>query len=120
METLENAVFRSLKQKALTLQLYKDLRYVRAFDDVKMHQVDELDLVYLTGHLPENNEQEVFFPLAADEAISLNRIAIIQNHLLHHHNLKRLTLALIDADSTTVYFCITPGLLPPSEVEPKK
>lgn len=27
METLENAVFLSLKQKALTLQLYKDLRF---------------------------------------------------------------------------------------------
>ncbi|KAK4025243.1 uncharacterized protein LOC116926076 [Daphnia magna] len=120
METLENAVFLSLKQKALTLQLYKDLRFVRGFDDLKIHQVDELNLVYLTGHLPENNEQEVFFPLAADEAISLNRIAVFQNHLLQHHNSKRLTLALIDADSTTVYFCITPGLLPPSELESKK
>lgn len=55
---------------------------------MKVHEVDELELVYLTVHLPDESE-EVFFPLAADEAISMERIAAFQDYLLQQRDSKR-------------------------------
>ncbi|EFX67900.1 hypothetical protein DAPPUDRAFT_330607 [Daphnia pulex] len=121
MDLIENIIFRTPKQKALVLQLYKDLKFVRGNEDVKIHQFDELDLVYITGYLPDaERQQEILLPLAADEAISMKKIGEVQKCLFHRHKSSRLTLALMDSDSTTVYFGVTPGLLPPSDLEGRK
>lgn len=57
---------------------------------MKIHQFDELDLVYITGYLPDaERQQEIFLPLAADEAISMKKIREVQKCLFHRHKSSR-------------------------------
>jgi hypothetical protein len=57
---------------------------------VKIHQFDELDLVYISGYLPDaERQQEIFLPLAADEAISMKKIGEVQKCLFHRHKSSR-------------------------------
>ena len=60
---------------------------VKLVDDLKVHQIAELDMVYLTGTLTEN--QEIFVPVAADETLSMDRIFTIQDHVLEKHEAKK-------------------------------
>ena len=56
-----------------------------------MHQVDELDLVYITVDLSDTNrQQEIFLPLAADESLSMKKVGDVQEYLLRQHNSSRL------------------------------
>ena len=60
---------------------------VKLVNDLKVHQIAELDMVYLTGTLTEN--QEIFVPVAADETLSMDRISTIQDHVLDKHEAKK-------------------------------
>ena len=64
-----------------------DYVLVREYEELKIQQVEELDLVYIFGNLSDaNRQQEIFLPLAADESISMTKIGDIQEYLLHQHN----------------------------------
>lgn len=108
----ENISFDSPKQKAMITQLYKDLKFAKLVEDLEVHQFKDLPLIYITGMVAQF--REIFIPLATDETVTMNRFSTLHNELLSKHEASRLTLALMDADSTTVYFCLTPGLLPPT------
>ncbi len=69
----------SIKKKLFVL--------VRAVEDLKVHQVAELDMVYLSGTLSEN--QDIFVPVAADETLSMSRISTIQDYILKRHEAKK-------------------------------
>ena len=60
---------------------------VKAVEDLNIHQVAELDIVYLTGTLTKI--QEIFLPVAADETLSMARISTIQDHILQKHGAKK-------------------------------
>ena len=64
-----------------------DYVLVREYEELKIQQVEELDLVYILGNLSDaDRQQEIFLPLAADESISMTKIGDIQEYLLHQHN----------------------------------
>lgn len=128
--------FTTDRQRAIIQQLVLDLRHGSIFlpfslgsesnvvswtaigkgiQDLLCHQNPDLDLVYVTGRLPNRSGTEVFVPLASDQSFTTAAISCLQTHLLDQHKTCNFTFSLMDEDSTTVYYRVTPGLVTPSE-----
>jgi len=107
--------FTTDRQRAIIQQLVLDLRHGKGIQDLLCHQNPDLDLVYVTGRLPNRSGTEVFVPLASDQSFTTAAISCLQTHLLDQHKTCNFTFSLMDEDSTTVYYRVTPGLVTPSE-----
>jgi len=108
----ENVSFSSSKQEAIIRQLYAELTIGKAMLKPEVHHEKEQDLVYICGLFQES--KEIIIPLIKGSSITMNQITAIQTLLLQRHEALKTTLALIDDDSTTVYYSLTPG--PPQEI----
>ncbi|XP_072367696.1 tRNA-splicing endonuclease subunit Sen15 isoform X1 [Scyliorhinus torazame] len=96
-----------------------DLLEARNWKDVTYKGSEELQLVYLQGCPGEQEEMEVVVPMPVQMTLSHERIRRIMECVCDQ-NEKELTLAIVDSDSTVVYYQLTNGFVvpdPPDVVE---
>lgn len=59
---------------------------VKLVEDLQVHQIKELSIVYITGIV---QEKEVFLPISRHETITMNQLTTLQNTLLSSHSCTR-------------------------------
>ncbi|XP_041063485.1 tRNA-splicing endonuclease subunit Sen15 [Carcharodon carcharias] len=99
--------------------VFLDLLEARNWKDVTYKGSEELQLVYLQGCPGEQEEMEVVVPMPVHMTLSHERIRRIMECTCDQSE-KELTLAVVDSDSTVVYYQLTNGFVvpdPPDVVE---
>ncbi|XP_061189423.1 tRNA-splicing endonuclease subunit Sen15-like [Saccostrea echinata] len=121
---LESFGLKNLVQIRTTFNVYLDLCEVRGWWNVKLHGRKDLDLAFISGHPTREEPREIILPLLSSDSISTH---CLQQYLkeikVDGYETHGITLAICDADTTTVYYKIAEGLVtpePPEVTEVKK
>ncbi|XP_048458100.1 tRNA-splicing endonuclease subunit Sen15 [Rhincodon typus] len=99
--------------------VFLDLLEARNWKDVTYKGSEELQLVYLQGYPGGQEEIEVVVPMPVHMTLSHERIRKIMESICDQSR-KEFTLAIVDSDSTVVYYQLTNGFVvpdPPDNVE---
>ncbi|XP_060685658.1 tRNA-splicing endonuclease subunit Sen15 [Hemiscyllium ocellatum] len=99
--------------------VFLDLLEARNWKDVTYKGSEELQLIYLQGCPGEQEEMEVVVPMPIHTTLSHERIRQIMECICDQSK-KEFTLAIVDSDSTVVYYQFTNGFVipdPPDSVE---
>nr|CAD7454851.1 unnamed protein product [Timema tahoe] len=106
---------------ALALQIYIELCEVQALWNVEYFYSQELDIIYLTGKKKQSSTMpEIYVPVSATADITPEWIEQVQNILCKDKEIKGVTLAIKEQDSSIVYYQITQALVPPDSPETAK
>ncbi|GCC31969.1 tRNA-splicing endonuclease subunit Sen15 isoform X1 [Chiloscyllium punctatum] len=99
--------------------VFLDLLEARNWKDVIYKGSEELQLIYLQGCPGEQEEMELVVPMPIHMTLSHERIRQIMECVCDQSK-KEFTLAIVDSDSTVVYYQFTNGFVipdPPDSVE---
>lgn len=98
--------------------VYLDLCEGKQWWNIDLHPCPDLDLVFISGHANRHSPRELVLPHPRGCSISPS---ILQDYLhkiqLEDYHTSGLTMAIKDTDSTTVYYKVTDGLVPPASPE---
>ncbi|XP_033731139.1 tRNA-splicing endonuclease subunit Sen15-like isoform X2 [Pecten maximus] len=98
--------------------VYLDLCEGKQWWNVDLHPCHDLDLVLISGHATRHTSRELVLPLPRGCSVSPSDL---QNYLhkasLGDYHTSGITMAIMDTDSTTVYYKISDGLVPPASPE---
>lgn len=101
-------------QSQIAFMVYMDLCEDKGWWNVKTHACEELSVVFLSGHASRNKPREVILPVSVNTSLSHAQIQkYIHAVRLPEYPTDSLILALCGDDSSTVYFKVTAGLVPP-------
>ncbi|XP_046734437.1 uncharacterized protein LOC124404391 isoform X1 [Diprion similis] len=103
-------------QITIAFQTYIELCEVKQFWDVQYKYNKLLDLIYLEACTTKSSPLQKYIPWPAVNTISLNHIEQMQNELKS----ERLTLVFVEGDSTSIYYCVSAGLVKPASPEQSK
>ncbi|XP_078263934.1 tRNA-splicing endonuclease subunit Sen15 [Rhinoraja longicauda] len=96
--------------------VFLDLVEARNWKDMTYKGSKELDLVYLQGCPGEEEEAKVVVPLPVHKTISHEGIRRIMECVCYQSK-REFTLAIVDSDSTVVYYQLTDGFVVPDPPE---
>ncbi|OXB84328.1 UNVERIFIED_CONTAM: hypothetical protein H355_007211 [Colinus virginianus] len=101
--------------------VYLDLLEGRNWHEVKHVGLAELQLVCLHAREREQGDLQVMVPIPADVLVSHERLReIMKKAALPHDDPLSITLAIVETDSTIVYYKMTDGFVlpePPDDTE---
>ncbi|XP_051854752.1 tRNA-splicing endonuclease subunit Sen15 [Antechinus flavipes] len=104
--------------------VYLDLLEARNWHEVKSVGLPELQLICLHGHEKEGERLQIVVPTSVHAAFSHERIREIMAHAcklqVEQGSPMSITLAIVESDSTIVYYKLTDGFVmpdPPDAVE---
>ncbi|KAM4641656.1 tRNA-splicing endonuclease subunit Sen15 [Discoglossus pictus] len=104
--------------------VYMDLSEVRNWHEVQIFGSSELHLIYLVGKEKEEHLPQVIIPTPICTSYSSDRIQQVMKLLCKseedQNSAKSLLLAIVESDSTIVYYKLTDGFVrpdPPDIVE---
>ncbi|XP_017881393.1 uncharacterized protein LOC108625701 [Ceratina calcarata] len=98
---------------ATAFHVYIELCEVRRYWDINYKYNEQLDLLYLEGKRSKNSQVELFIPWLASSNVSLDKIEKIQDGL----NVEQVTFVFKAADSTSVMYRASKGLVKPTAPE---
>ncbi|XP_074120763.1 tRNA-splicing endonuclease subunit Sen15 [Sminthopsis crassicaudata] len=104
--------------------VYLDLLEARNWHEVKSVGLPELQLICLHGHEKEGERLQIVVPTSVHASFSHERIREIMKHAcklqVEQDSPMSITLAIVESDSTIVYYKLTDGFVmpdPPDAVE---
>ncbi|KRT84725.1 hypothetical protein AMK59_1511, partial [Oryctes borbonicus] len=100
------------REAAIALQVYLELCEVKRYHDVEYRFSTDLQCMYLTARKMKLSDSAIFLPIPVSDNISfLNMEKYLS---LSNEDQKSIILAMVDSDSTCVYYQITGGIKDPS------
>ncbi|ORX66018.1 hypothetical protein DL89DRAFT_270407 [Linderina pennispora] len=109
------------RRARILFQAYMNVKYEQRHDSVKMEVLENTQLPVLTSAAPTNKQKmHIFVPVSAAEDISIKLLGDILRDCqtcVAPESLESVHLAIIDNDSTIVYYKISEGLVLPTEPE---
>ncbi|GJQ71083.1 putative heat shock 70 kDa protein cognate [Trypoxylus dichotomus] len=105
------------REAAIALQVYLELCEVKRYYDVEYQFSADLKCMYFTGRKTKSGDVSIFVPITVSSNISFLEM---EKYLgLSSDSQKSVVLAMLDSDSTCVYYQITEGIKdPPPETPP--
>ncbi|XP_060078018.1 tRNA-splicing endonuclease subunit Sen15-like [Ylistrum balloti] len=98
--------------------VYMDLCEDKQWWNLELHPCCDLDLVFISGHAARHTPRELVLPVPSGCSLTPGDL---QNYLhsvsLEEYHTSGITMAIMDTDSTTVYYKISDGLVPPASPE---
>ncbi|XP_064649749.1 tRNA-splicing endonuclease subunit Sen15-like [Lineus longissimus] len=112
--------YEDVGQQTACFQVYMDLCEVRQWYNVVIHPCESLQMVFISGQYRPSDPFEVVLPLPAQTVLSLEKLEqYIENIRPPDDSFtnKSLTLAIVEKDTSTVYYRVSSGLVPPDSAE---
>ncbi|XP_035824747.1 tRNA-splicing endonuclease subunit Sen15 [Aplysia californica] len=98
--------------------IYQDLTEVRGWWYTELAYSDTLGRPFVIGKRNRQTPRQAVLPLGSEETISLVEAQhMFSGIMIDGEPQKIITLAILDLDSTTVYYKLTSGLCPPDAPE---
>lgn len=94
------------------IHVYIELTEVKKYWDVKICYDKSLDSAYITARKNKNTEIIIFIPIPVANSLSFNDMKRYFNLC---QNNESIYLAIVDPDSTSVYYQISDGIIPPAK-----
>ena len=118
LEDAQKAGIGNKKSLNIAAKVFIDLSEVRGWWNVKLHTKKDVDVVFISGHHTRHEPRQLVLPLSSNEMVSPMKINQYLNQIkLDDYNTEGLTLAICDPDTTTVYYKVSEGLVPPESPE---
>ncbi|KAK9731781.1 Sen15 protein [Popillia japonica] len=116
MSDFINVGCQTKKEAAIALQVYLELCEVKKYFDVEYCYSTELKCLYFTGRKTKSSAKSIFIPIAASDTISF--LQMEKYFILDNSSQRSVILAMVDSDSTCVYYQITEGIKDPAPETP--
>lgn len=115
--TVPEFIGQNTPQRSAAIHTYRDLTEVKLWYDVTVHACQQLIYFLAREHAKDDNIYVV--PISAQEPLSPLKIddlfrTVATNQTKPHQN-NRVILALVDTDTTVVYYNLYTGIQPPTE-----
>lgn len=102
----------SVAKAQICVHVYVELTEVKKYWNVKFCHDKTTDTTYITAQKNRNSERIIFLPIPVAESLSFNDMKKCFN--LRQCN-ESIYLAIVDPDSTSVYYQISDGIAPPAQ-----
>ncbi|ESO98243.1 hypothetical protein LOTGIDRAFT_159038 [Lottia gigantea] len=97
-------------------QVYIDLSETRGWYGLKLHYCNELNCVFLSGKSPIIKGRQIVLPVTTNETLSQRDMQKYFELLAKDESdIREITLALCDVDSTLVYYKISNHIVRPED-----
>ncbi|OWF44536.1 tRNA-splicing endonuclease subunit Sen15-like [Mizuhopecten yessoensis] len=115
---IEKYELRNKEQLKAASLVYLDLCEAKQWWNLDLHPCCELDLVFISGHATRHTPRELVLPLPRGCTVTPSDLQTYLHTLnLESYHTSGITMAIMDTDSTTVYYKISDGLVPPASPE---
>ncbi|KAF2906162.1 hypothetical protein ILUMI_00020 [Ignelater luminosus] len=106
------------KSIAIATQVYLELSEVKRYWDVEYHYSSSLGRLYFTARKKKNEYPLIFIPVEVSEGLSFHNFQEFFQ-LCDNSELQTICLAIVNSDSTCIFYQMSNSLVRPTEISQK-